>query len=411
MERSACSALNPRERRNPVRYAVDGYGVLSCVIGGMIDRMRNSLMSESISRWAASRIGIRGGKTHRARSARPDEHRGKRMSVTRPATVSLSPEIRAEAAAWVARLHGSGRKASLETALRTWLAASPVHAQAFELATEAWELGGAVPAAALPRIGLVRDHRPRAGWLRPLLAGTSAILIVSGIMLYLRDPAISTATGEQRSVTLEDGTRVTLNTDTRLRIHYTEQQRGVRLETGEAFFDVAKNPKRPFVVNAGRESVVALGTEFMVRRDDDEVEVTLVEGKVSVDTATAADPAAHAPPVSNVLVPGERLRAAGATPTVDRPSIDAATAWKRGEIVLDHTRLSDAVVEMNRYSPIKIALSDPESADIRVSGIFRIGDSARFARAIANTYRLDIFEEPKRILLAGAPGAPGVHQP
>ena len=73
------------------------------------------------------------------------------MSVTRPGTVSLSPEIRAEAAAWVARLHGSGRTASLETALRTWLAASPVHARAFELATEAWELGGAVPAAALPR--------------------------------------------------------------------------------------------------------------------------------------------------------------------------------------------------------------------------------------------------------------------
>ena len=230
-------------------------------------------------------------------------------------------------------------------------------------------------------------------------------------MLYLRDPAISTATGEQRSVTLEDGTRVTLNTNTRLQIHYTKQQRGVRLETGEAFFDVAKNPQRLFFVNAGRESVVALGTVFVVRRDDDAVEVTLVEGRVSVDTATAADPAAHAPPVSNVLVPGERLRAAGATPTVDRPSIDAATAWKRGEVVLDHTRLSDAVVEMNRYSPIKIALSDPESADIRVSGIFRIGDSARFARAIANTYRLDIFEEPKRILLAGAPGARGAHQP
>jgi transmembrane sensor len=330
------------------------------------------------------------------------------MSATRPASASLSPEIRAEAAAWVARLHGSGRKSSLETALKTWLAASPLHARAFELATEAWELGGAVPAAALPRIGSVRGHRPRVGWLRPLLASAAVILISSGAIFYLRDPAISTATGEQRSVTLEDGTRVTLNTDTQVRIHYTKAQRGVRLEAGEAFFDVAKNPQRPFVVSAGRESVVALGTEFMVRRDDDEVDVTLVEGRVSVSTTTAAGSAAPAPPMSHVLAPGERLRAAGSTPTLDRPSIEAATAWRRGEVVLDHLRLGDAVEEMNRYSPVKIVLSSAESADVRVSGIFRIGDSARFARAIASTYQLDIQEEPKRILLTGAPRA---HQP
>jgi len=292
----------------------------------------------------------------------------------------------------------------LETALKTWLTANPLHTRAFELATEAWELGGAVPAAALPRIGVVRSHRPRVGWLRPLLTGAAVILIGGGAILYLRDPTISTATGEQRSVTLEDGTRVTLNTDTRLRIHYTKQRRDVRLEIGEALFDVATNPKRPFVVNAGRQSVVALGTAFLVRRYNDAVDVTLVEGKVSVSTATAVGSATSAAPLSHVLAPGERLRVAGSTPTIDRLSIEVATAWRRGEVVLDHTRLADAVAEMNRYSPTKIVLSGPESADIRVSGIFRIGDSARFARAIASTYQLDIVEEPESIHLAGALG-------
>jgi len=326
------------------------------------------------------------------------------MSVRHPASDSLSAEIRAEAAAWVARLHGSGRDSKLETALKTWLTANPLHTRAFELATEAWELGGAVPAAALPRIGVVRSHRPRVGWLRPLLTGAAVILIGGGAILYLRDPTISTATGEQRSVTLEDGTRVTLNTDTRLRIHYTKQRRDVRLEIGEALFDVATNPKRPFVVNAGRQSVVALGTAFLVRRYNDAVDVTLVEGKVSVSTATAVGSATSAAPLSHVLAPGERLRVAGSTPTIDRLSIEVATAWRRGEVVLDHTRLADAVAEMNRYSPTKIVLSGPESADIRVSGIFRIGDSARFARAIASTYQLDIVEEPESIHLAGALG-------
>jgi transmembrane sensor len=325
------------------------------------------------------------------------------MSSATTASAVLPPEIRAEAAAWVARLHGSGRKHSLEAALKTWLAANPLHARAFEVATEAWELGGAVPAAALPRIEPTRQHRLRFGLKRPLLAGVAILLVAALVGLYLRDPKISTATGEQRVVALEDGTRVTLNTNTRLTVRYREQQRLVQLETGEAFFDVAKNPNRPFVVSVGKESVVALGTAFMVRRDKDEVEVTLVEGKVSVSAVTAAEPSARPQPVSRILIPGQRLRLAGSAPTLDLPSIEAVTAWRHGEVVLDHTRLADAIDEMNRYSPVKIVLSAPESASIQVSGIFQTGDSARFARAIADEYQLAILEEPKRILLGSAP--------
>jgi transmembrane sensor len=321
------------------------------------------------------------------------------MSTARAASVPIPPEIRAEAAAWVARLHGSGRRSSLEAALKIWLAANPVNARAFEVATEAWDLGGAVETAALPRIDSARRRTPRVALRRPLLAAAAIALVGVIAIFYVRDPVISTGIGEQRSVALEDGTRVTLNTDTRLRIHYTEQQRQVRLETGEAFFDVAKNPLRPFVVNVDGESVVALGTAFMVRRDSDEVDVILVEGKVSVTPATAAERLALPTEATKVLAPGERLRLAGSTPTLDRPSIDAVTSWRRGEVVLDHTRLADAVAEMNRYTPIKIVVSAPESGDIRVSGIFRTGDSARFAHAVAETYHLVLVEEPKRMLL------------
>jgi transmembrane sensor len=323
------------------------------------------------------------------------------MSTERLASTSIPPEIRAEAAAWVARVHGSGRKRSMEGALNSWLAANPLHARAFEVATDAWELGGAVPAAALPRINPIRRPTPRIGLLRALVAGAAIALVALVASLYLGAPSLSTGTGEQRSVTLEDGTRVTLNTDTRLVVHYTEQQRQVRLEQGEAFFDVVKNPRRPFVVSAGGESVVALGTSFMVRRDNDEVEVTLVEGKVSVAPVPVADSAAV--PTAEVLTPGQRLRVARSALTVDRPSIDTVTAWRRGEVVLDHTRLADAVEEMNRYSKVKIIVSAPESGAFEVSGIFRTGDSARFARAVAETYRLDIVEEPRRIVLSSPP--------
>jgi transmembrane sensor len=310
-----------------------------------------------------------------------------------PAPESIPGEIRAEAAAWVARLHSSGRTSSLQTPLSTWLAANPLHAQAFEMATEAWELAGAVSAASLPRIDPSR-RRSGGGLLRPpaIAAGAFvAVIALVAILLFLRDPVIATGTGEQRSVVLQDGTRVSLNTDTRLAIHFTPQRRVVQLRRGEALFDVAKNAKRPFVVIAGDQSVVALGTVFMVRRQNDEVDVTLVEGKVTVATVEAT---------AKVLAPGERLRVAGSSHTLDRPSIEAVTAWRRGEVVLDHTPLAEAIAEMNRYSAVKIVASGQDLASIQVSGIFRTGDSSRFAQAVADTYQLDVVDEPERIRLA-----------
>jgi transmembrane sensor len=326
------------------------------------------------------------------------------MNMRGPASTLISPELKAEAAAWVARLHGSGRTSALQGALSAWIAADPRHARAFELATEAWEIGGSVPATAVPRISPLRRRTPRLGFAKPAL-GAAVVLALAGAVavLSLRNPPISTETGEQRSVTLDDGTRVSLNTDTRLSVHYTKSERQIRLETGEAFFDVAKNPRRPFVVLAGRESVMALGTSFMVRRDDSVVDVTLVEGKVTVTTGGVSDTVVTPTANTRVLAPGERLRIAGSAPALDRPSIDAVTAWRRGEVVLDHTRRADAVQEMNRYSREKLSISTPSSGDILVSGIFRAGDSARFARAIADTYQLRIVEEPTRILLSGTP--------
>ncbi len=311
----------------------------------------------------------------------------------------LTPEVRAEAAAWVAKLHGSRRTSSLEAALNSWLAADPLHARAFEVATEAWELGGALSTAAVPRTFDAHRRAPHFAFLRPALA--AAVLMILGIsaILYLRDSAVSTATGEQRTLTLEDGTRVTLNTNTRLAIQYTPKQRHIQLESGEAFFDVAKNPQRPFVVDAGRESVMALGTSFVVRRDEREVDVTLVEGKVSVTAVTSSDSATARLRETKVLSPGQRLRVTGISPSVDQPNIEAVTAWRRGEVVLDHTSLADAIREMNRYSTVKLVAMMPATDHIQVSGIFRAGDSARFAKAVADTHRLEVVEGPGRILL------------
>jgi len=138
-----------------------------------------------------------------------------------------------------------------------------------------------------------------------------------------------------------------------------------------------------------------------VRRDADGMAVTLVEGKVNV-LPQKADPKAP-PRDAQVLIPGQRLRLVGSTPTLDRPNLEAVTAWRRGEVVLDHTRLKDAIAELNRYSPVKLQVSSPSAETIEISGIFRAGDSERFARAIADTYALEVIEESNRIVIAGSP--------
>ncbi len=330
-----------------------------------------------------------------------------------PTRVSLSPQVRADAAAWVAKLHSSDRTHALETALKAWLAADPAHARAFELATQAWELGGAVPSTSVPRIDrAARAEKRTRRW--PVFAAAAAmavIAVVVGAFFLLRDPLYSTGIGEQRSIVLNDGTRVTLNTASRLAVHYTQGTRLVRLEAGEAFFDVAKNPHRPFIVAAGGEQVTATGTAFSVRRDGQAIEVTLVEGTVRVAAVSDSSSTQVLPPADQVLTPGERLTLAAAGPRLDRPDVEAVTAWRRGEVVLDHTPLADAIAEMNRYSSVPLVLSSPAAETIEVSGIFRAGDSLRFARAIAETYGIEVREEGSRILLAGTAKTQGHSEP
>ena len=115
-----------------------------------------------------------------------------------------------------------------------------------------------------------------------MMAAAALVALVVGGVLYWRSLGITTELGEQRNLTLSDGTRVALNTATKIRVRYDNAARRVELERGEALFEVAKVPARPFVVIAGGRRVTAVGTSFVVRRDNEEVAVTLLEGKVTV---------------------------------------------------------------------------------------------------------------------------------
>lgn len=194
----------------------------------------------------------------------------------------------------------------------------------------------------------------------------------------------STQVGERSILVLADGSKVTLNTASAIHADYTGQDRRVTLLRGEAYFDVAKDHSRPFIVFAGPRQVIALGTAFDVRLQDGGVKVTLVEGRVRVVPtagAIAAVTPSDAAPV--VLEPGYALLASeGGTDRIQRLDTVRATTWTSGKLVFEDERLADVIAEVNRYSRERFEIADPALAERRISGVFESNSGPAFAKAL-----------------------------
>jgi len=335
----------------------------------------------------------------------------------------VTPEIAAEAAVWVARLHGPDRSTRMERECLAWQARSAAHRMAFERCTDTWQDVARVTLSTYAKAGSgnttagARGIWPtgRARWA----VGLALAVLVSVATVVLqpwRDAGVySTGVGEQQLVVLDDGTRMSLNTATRVQVDMSSTQRTVSIQGGEALFEVAKDARRPFVVRVAGSEVVAVGTVFAVRftansaRAGVALAVTLIEGLVTLRPASGGGADGVAPSRTVSMQPGERVRLArvdgnstqGATPQVDRPSIEQVVAWKRSEAVFDDVSLADAVTEMNRYSRTPIVLvGDSALANLRVSGLYRTGDNAGFVRAVAALHGLNVREREGRLELA-----------
>jgi transmembrane sensor len=319
-----------------------------------------------------------------------------------------SRRIRKQAAWWVTELHGPDRNAALEEQVRRWIAKDPRHAAALELATEAWQQSGNLPGY-LPKPARSISSRSRPGVSARTLAGMAVLCaaFVAGVYL-LRNDTLVTGPAEQRTVELSDGTQVSLNANTRVIVQYDDRVRKITLASGEALFDVIKHQPRPFVVVIGDQKVIAMGTSFVVRREEpagSAFAVTLVEGRVAIEPISWPDKLPSEPMAGlKLLNPGERLRfAPGATEKTDSPSIERVTAWQRGRLIFEDASLSEAAAEFNRYGSSKIIIDGPALEKLRVGGVFKIGDPSSFARAMANAYHLRIIENGNTIVLTDTP--------
>jgi transmembrane sensor len=238
------------------------------------------------------------------------------------------------------------------------------------------EARGSSNVAAFGRAG--SDAKPMRRALPWLMAAAIAFVVVGGAFAMPGSlwkswfgPAYQTAVGEQRSIALEDGSVVELNTHSRLRTRFSATLRAVELVQGEAIFRVAKDAQRPFRVRTGSTDIVAVGTVFNVNAHDTRTIVTVLEGRVRVDNSAAA-----AAPI--MLGVGEQLIVAPARPAVRLavPDTDRVTSWTRRRLIFEETSIVDAAAEFARYSPRHIRVVDPAIAARKVNGVFDATDPA-----------------------------------
>jgi len=216
---------------------------------------------------------------------------------------------------------------------------------------------------------------------------------------------LSTAVGQQRNVTLADGSIVTLNTNTIVDTDMVEtdlrrRTREIYLRKGEAHFQVAHDRSRPFLVHAGDAVVRAVGTAFEVRvLTDQHVDVVVNEGRVEVQAAIPASQNAGAQPRSvtatavRALNAGERLSTASldyAVMPITAQQLSTELAWREGAIIFDGEPLSEAIAEIERYTDARIVVSDPEVGALRVGGRFRTGNVQEFFDALQTALPVSI---------------------
>jgi transmembrane sensor len=208
------------------------------------------------------------------------------------------------------------------------------------------------------------------------------------------------------TVTLADGSRVTLNTDTRIVVDLGDEERRIDLRRGEAFFAVAKDASRPFVVYADDKRVTAVGTQFSVRRDADDIQVVVTEGHVKLEHASTA--ANLVKLVGRPERPATSLAAGAIARTAESdvlvqersaPDAEQLLSWRNGYLVFEGTPLAEAVAEFNRYSARKIVIDDPSLSALRISGNFRSSNADGFLWLLKSGFHVEIEEGDDRVHL------------
>ncbi|MDB5440532.1 MAG: transcriptional regulator [Caulobacteraceae bacterium] len=274
---------------------------------------------------------------------------------------------------WFVLLRDPSASEAQFIAFRDWLEASPAHRAAYDRVEQVWVTLEAAPATApapfQPRRAFtVRPGARRfafgAGATAALAAGLAAVLILPQMMAPPRADIYRTAKGERREVSLADGSKITLNSASEVRVQLGRKSRHATVVSGEALFDVAHDPARPFTTAVGDEQVRDIGTVFNVRQDGDRLTVTVLSGLVEVTPQTGA--------VTRLGQGDELKRRIGfQDASLTRVNAEDTTGWRSGRLIYRDQPLSEVTADLNRYLPVPIS-ADAKAGALRFSGVLQL---------------------------------------
>lgn len=329
---------------------------------------------------------------------------------------STKDDINDEACLWISRID-RGLTDHERHALIQWTRESRLHEEALLEMAALWddmsvlnELSGLFPFRQKTHSQRV-DRARQVGWK---VAASMLFAMVLGAVLFtspfepsnqlvadhevVTEELASTSLGQQKNITLSDGSVVHLNTDSAVAIRYSSSQRLITLLQGEAHFDVSHDPERPFIVAAGQNSVTAIGTAFNIELVDDQAfELVVTEGKVLVQDTHAED-ADKVELLTGkrsivdqgvIMFSGEKALVDGVIADkarITRALIDKDLAWQQGMIIFQGEPLSVVLEEIARYTQIEFTLLQAELSDEKVAGYFKVGDIDGLLYALENGF-------------------------
>lgn len=319
-----------------------------------------------------------------------------------------------QAADWLAR-RDRGLNPSEQDDYLQWLREDPRHAQLIARhegtvrrlrQLERWQPGG----SSEPNPNLFARPR-RTGWRWVPLVSAIAAVFVIGVLLWreARDERVPVTLAKsflrvnERQV-LSDGSTIELRDGTRVEVAFSETERRVRLVGGEAHFSVARNPAWPFVVEAGKVAVRAVGTAFVVRLDAAAVDVVVTEGKVRVESPAA--PGSVTPTDESPIIAASQRAVVSLTSTDAEPQVTSVTpdqlkealAWQAPRFQFHETPLAAAVAEFNRHNPDQKLAVPAELAQVPIGGLFRVDNVSGFVSLLEITLGIQAEKRPDGVV-------------
>lgn len=323
-----------------------------------------------------------------------------------------------EASQWVARLDKSLSPTEIEE-LQRWMAEHPDNEAILLEMTQLWD-----KMDALGRLAFLFPPVEKRSYRTPLFATAAvASIFLAALALWFaiiggspypypapNEYVYQTGIGEHTHITLADGSGLTLNTNSRITVEYTDQYRLLTLERGEIYINVAKDKQRPLSVVAGDQIVSAVGTQFSVEINSQQhIELVVVEGKVRVGVHDRAEPTAPAKATAaleqtpRMLTAGESTLLGGSADTIHPISpadIEVKLSWRQGNLIFRGESLEDAVREVERYTPVEFVFVDEELKSLRVAGLFKAGDVDGLLTALRENFNIVYqYTEEQKVLL------------